>query len=117
MDPRVRRAISLMRANLHRDLDLNELALSMNLSASRLRLIFKAETGMIPKHYLKVHRLQKAKGLLESSFLKVKVIVLKVGIRDHSHFRDDFKRAFGAPPFQYREHYRTLTEKELPLRG
>jgi AraC-like DNA-binding protein len=46
--------------------------------------------------------LEKAKYLLESSFLSVKEITYRVGINDESHFVRDFKKAYGNAPRQHR---------------
>jgi transcriptional regulator GlxA family with amidase domain len=102
MDRRVQRAIDSMKADLGRDVALDEIARSVNLSHSRLRCLFKAETGMSPRHYLKHLRMEEAKRLTESTFLNVKQIMNKLGMRDESHFVRDFKRIHGVTPSQYR---------------
>lgn len=102
MDDRVKRAIALMRQNLCRNLTLAEIAESVCLSNSRLGHLFKAETGLGPLQYLRLLRMQEAKLLLRTSFLSVKEIMTKIGIKDESHFFRDFKRAHGVTPVQYR---------------
>src|SRR5829696_4401941 len=102
MDGRVREAVALMRENLHRELPLSEIAQFVNLSSWRLCHLFKAETGTSPTHYLKWLRMQRAKDLLETTFLSVKEIRDKVGVRDESHFVRDFKGFYGLSPMQYR---------------
>ena len=57
---------------------------------------------MPPIQYLKVLRIERAKYLLETSFLSVKEITHIVGINDESHFVRDFKRIYGVPPTLYR---------------
>jgi AraC-like DNA-binding protein len=94
-----------MNADLSRDLALDEIARSVNLSHSRLRSLFKAETGMSPRYYLKHLRMQEAKRLAESTFLNVKQIMNSLGMRDESHFVRDFKRIHGVTPSQYRTNY------------
>jgi AraC-like DNA-binding protein len=49
--------------------------------------------------------MQKARELLETTFLNVKEVMLNVGAKDTSHFIRDFKKAFGLPPTQYRAQY------------
>lgn len=102
MDRRVQRVIDSMKADLCRDVTLEEIASSVNLSPSRLRYLFKFETGMSPRLYLKHLRMQEAKRLAESTFLNVKQIMNKLGMRDESHFVRDFKRIHGVTPSQYR---------------
>ena len=57
---------------------------------------------MPPIQYLKVLRIERAKYLLETSFLSVKEIAHIVGVNDESHFVRDFKKTYGAPPTPYR---------------
>jgi len=52
--------------------------------------------------YLRLLRMERAKYLLETSFLSVKEITHSVGLNDESHFVRDFKKAYGAPPARYR---------------
>ena len=46
--------------------------------------------------------MEKAKHLLETTFLSVKEITYRVGINDDSHFVRDFKKTFGKAPTLYR---------------
>lgn len=105
MDPRVEKAISLIHDVVNRQLQPQSVNLDLNLSASRLRHLFKAQTSMTPTQYLKSQRLERAHYLLEATFLSVKQIRQKVGLRDDSHFVRDFKRAYGFTPKQYRLQY------------
>jgi transcriptional regulator GlxA family with amidase domain len=102
MDMRVRKAVTLMKENLHRELPLSEIAQSVNLSSWHLCHLFKAETGTSPTHYLKWLRMQRARELLETTFLSVREIRNNVGIRDTSHFVRNFKGLYGLSPTQYR---------------
>jgi transcriptional regulator GlxA family with amidase domain len=91
-----------MKEDLSRDLHVDEIATYMNISPSRLRCLFKLETGHSPIQYLKYLRMVKAKDLVENTFLNVKQIMCEVGIKDESHFVRDFKRTFGVTITQYR---------------
>ena len=102
MEPRIRNIILLMTVDLRRELQLDELAHSLNLSESRLRHLFKKEMGISPVQYLKKQRMLKAKELLEKTYLSVKEVMLRVGISDQSHFVKDFKKVYGLSPAKYR---------------
>lgn len=91
-----------MRADVRCELSLAELAQSVNLSVWRLAHIFKTEVGMPPIKFLKLLRMERAKVLLETSYLSVKEIAFQVGLNDESHFVRDFKTVFGASPTVYR---------------
>ena len=95
-----------MRADVRGELTLTEFAQSVNLSVWRLCHIFKSDVGMPPIKYLKLLRMERAKGLLESSFLSVKEIAFRVGLNDESHFVRDFKLTYGYSPTTYRAQFK-----------
>lgn len=94
-----------MRDDVRGELSLAELAQSVNLSVWRLSHIFKSDVGMPPIRYLRLLRMEKAKHLLESSFLSVKEIAYQVGLNDESHFVRDFKSTYGSSPAIYRSQF------------
>ena len=96
-----------MRDDVRGELSLAEFAQSVNLSIWRLSHIFKTDVGMPPIKYLRLLRMERAKGLLESSFLSVKEIAYQVGVNDESHFVRDFKSTYGYSPAIYRSHFRS----------
>lgn len=95
-----------MKADVRGELTLTEFAQSVNLSVWRLSHIFKSDVGMPPIKYLKLLRMERAKGLLESSFLSVKEIAFRVGLNDESHFVRDFKLTYGYSPTTYRAQFK-----------
>ena len=112
MEPRIHQAMRLMTADLRREIQFDELARSVNLSASRLRHLFKDETGISPVQYLKAQRMQKARTLLETTFLNLKEVMHQAGFTDRSHFVRDFKKAYGLPPLQYRNQHLMAKQKQ-----
>lgn len=112
MDSRIQKAKALIEENLQQDLKLDRIAEQVNISCSRLRHLFKDHTGATPIRYQKRLRLQKAKQLLESTFLNVKEIMFEVGIRDGSNFVRDFKKQYSLSPVKYRAQF-SRNENEL----
>lgn len=106
MDRRIRTTIALMETDLQRELSLEEMAQSVNLSASRLRHLFKTETGIAPAQYLKVVRLRRAQELITTTYLSMKQVMSSVGVHDTGHFAKDFKRIYGLTPAEYRDWHR-----------
>jgi AraC-like DNA-binding protein len=102
MDYRVSAVIALMEKQLSQDTSLAELARSVQLSPSRLRHIFKAETEVTPAQYLKDLRMREAKKIMGAACFSVKEVMTQVGLSDRSHFERDFKKAFGLTPTQYK---------------
>ena len=106
MDKRVEKIIQMMREDVRGELSLGEFAQSVNLSVWRLCHIFKSDVGMPPIRYLRLLRMERAKVLLESSFLSVKEIAYQVGLNDESHFVRDFKSTYGFSPALYRLNFK-----------
>ena len=67
---------------------------------------------MPPIRYLRQLRMERAKNLLESSFLSVKEIAYQVGLNDESHFVRDFKSTYGYSPALYRSQFRNKAMSE-----
>ena len=103
MDRRVAWAIQEMERRIAEPLRVVDLAAGVNLSLSRFTLIFRAATGHSPAQYLRLVRLDRARLLLDTTFLSVKEVRALVGINDASHFTRDFARAYGASPRVWRE--------------
>ena len=95
-----------MREDVRGELSLGEFAQSVNLSVWRLCHIFKSDVGMPPIRFLRQLRMERAKDLLESSFLSVKEIAFQVGLNDESHFVRDFKATYGYSPALYRSRFK-----------
>lgn len=79
------------------------LAATVNLSVSRLRVLFKAETGLTIRQYVKRLRMQRAKELAGATFLHVSEIADLLKYNNASHFVRDFRRMFGVTPVVYRK--------------
>ena len=114
MDSRVAAVIELMRQSLSQPLSIDTLSKRINLSAPRLRQLFKRETGLSPIGYLKQLRMNEAAQLLRSSFLSIKEISFQIGAGDISHFVREFRKQYGVTPSNFRAHARprraTLSE-------
>ena len=107
MDCRIRHILSLIREDPSKEHTLGNLSLAVNISASRLRHLFKDEVGITPTQYLKDFRMRAARELVETTALSMKQIMINVGINDKSHFLRDFKKTFGMTPVQCRLLYRS----------
>jgi transcriptional regulator GlxA family with amidase domain len=111
LDKRVEKIIQMMRDDVRGELSLGEFAQSVNLSVWRLCHIFKSDVGMPPIRFLRQLRMERARDLLESSFLSVKEIAFQVGLNDESHFVRDFKATYGYSPALYRLRFKNNNEE------
>jgi AraC family transcriptional regulator, arabinose operon regulatory protein len=82
--------------------NMTHVARSVNLSNSRFRHLFKQKVGVSPLTFVKLMRLERARQLLQTSFLRVKEVAALVGANDMSHFSRDYKRLYGQTPSQTR---------------
>ena len=115
LDKRVEKIIQMMREDVRGELSLGEFAQSVNLSVWRLCHIFKSDVGMPPIRYLRLLRMERAKDLLESSFLSVKEIAFRVGLNDESHFVRDFKTTYGFSPALYRSQFKNKVATKVAV--
>jgi AraC-like DNA-binding protein len=109
VDVRIQILTSLIQCDFCRDLRLDELAHLVNLSPSRLRHLFKHDTGQTLAQYLMYTRMQHARVLLETTHLSVKEAMNQVGIGDCSHFARDFKKLYGVSPTSCRQQRSLVT--------
>jgi len=98
VDPRVTWIVNYLHREFARALSVRDLAALVNLSPSRFRALFIAQTAITPVRYLQRLRLRRARLLMERTFLSVKEVMALVGYNDPSHFARDFRREHGAPP-------------------
>ena len=102
MDSRVATVIALMRESLATHRSISILANGVNLSASRLRQLFRMETGRTPVQYRRELCLDHAETLLKMTFLSVKEVAFISGIKDVSTFARYFKARHGITPSEFR---------------
>jgi transcriptional regulator GlxA family with amidase domain len=103
MDRRIQTVIALIEARLSTRQHTSAIARAVNLSPSRLRHLFKRETGCTISQYLTQLKIQRAEFLLRTSFLSVKQISNQVGITSSGRFVREFKKAYGSAPSEYRK--------------
>jgi len=102
VEKRIKTIVAFMETDLRLQVTLHDVAPLVNLSSSRLRHVFKDATGMSLKQYQKRLRMQKARELLEESFLSIKEIMMETGIQDRNHFARTFRKMYGSTPSEHR---------------
>jgi transcriptional regulator GlxA family with amidase domain len=102
IDSRITWIVAHMQRHTAEPLVIDDLARLVNLSPSRFRVLFIAQTGFPPVRYLQRLRLRRARLLLEGTLLSVKEVMALVGYNDASHFSRDFRRQHGASPTEFR---------------
>jgi AraC-like DNA-binding protein len=95
-------AISYIRDNLHRKMNLEELAQQHFLSYVQFSRRFKNATGSTPQDYVAGLRLKKAKQLLAETDLSIQKISENCGFSNAYYFSNFFRKHCQFSPSQYR---------------
>ena len=103
VDRRIRLAVELMHAHMHRELSLEEIASAAHLSPFHFSRLFKKLTGATPHAYLASLRAARARDLLAETDLSVTEIGARVGYMSSSHFSKAFRQSTGISPRAYRK--------------
>jgi len=96
----VARAIDWIRKNYALPLKVEELAQTVNMSASSLHHHFKAVTAMSPLQYQKRLRLSEARRLMLTEMRDAASAAHQVGYESPSQFNREYSRQYGAPPMR-----------------
>ena len=108
--------LMLVADSTSRQLLIEDIARTVNLSPGRLAHLFKSEIGVSPQRYLNHIRLDKARECLENGLLSVKEIASEVGISNVSRFCRRFKVRYGTTPKEYRKtHLRRDLKSGAPV--
>jgi AraC-like DNA-binding protein len=100
-DQRIAKAIEFINES-YNSCSLSEVATKSGLSLRNFNRLFLKETGLGPKEYLILCRIEKAKKLLQESKLTVTDIAFEVGYNSLSKFIETFKKIVGSLPSDFR---------------
>jgi AraC-like DNA-binding protein len=95
-------SIDYMQKSLHLILGLEDIAASVNLSASHYSAVFKKKTGFSPIEYFNHLKIQKACQYLQFTDLRIKEIAAELGIEDPYYFSRMFSKLMSLSPNDYR---------------
>jgi AraC family transcriptional regulator of arabinose operon len=113
-DPRVRRVLDAIAADLAGPVSVEALARAVALSPSRLAHLFRQEIGDSIVNVALAMRLRQAATLLEFSDRPVGRIAADVGFSSPYYFSRAFRTRFGMPPTAYRRQTRTAPDVRAP---
>lgn len=92
----------IVEANLYCNISVDALASLCNMSIARFKREFKKNYDCPPASYIKMKKLEKAKGQLEMTNKRIKEIAFDCAFIDVSHFSKCFKEVYGQNPSDYR---------------
>lgn len=102
MDPRVRRAIALMREDIAHELDVDSLAERSGLSRAHFFALFQRDTQVTPLVYANVLRFEAAVQRLSNGQEPVSAVAHDLGFSAPGHFARFFRQHLGITPTEYR---------------
>lgn len=92
-----------MEENFSKDISLDDVSRTVDISPYYFSKLFKEETGENFIEYLTNLRIEKAKKLLQNKDLSIKNICVDTGYSDPNYFSRIFKKQVGVTPTEYRE--------------
>ena len=104
MDETVAKAIRFIRTQYMNAITLTDVAAHVNMSQFHFSRLFKRGCGCPPHEYLILTRLNRAKHLLKTTDLPIKVIAQKVGYQNVSSFTNAFTDRVGISPTLFRKY-------------
>ena len=102
-DPNLAKALALMHRDPAREWTVEGLAKDVGLSRTRLAERFRHFLGLSPIAYLTDWRMRIAAEALERTDKSVVEVAMDVGYNSEAAFNRAFKRAYNAPPAQFRQ--------------
>ncbi|WP_084580409.1 helix-turn-helix domain-containing protein [Sphingomonas azotifigens] len=102
-------------SNLHRGIELAELAALINVSRCHFSRLFKRSTGTTPLAYVESRRIRHARTLLLETDAPLAEIAVMSGFADQSHFTRRFRQRLGITPAAFaREKGRRRSAQRAP---
>jgi len=99
---RIGEALSHLERNIHREVNLEELASIAHMSRRSFLRVFQSATGTSPLAWVIEQRINRACNLLRHTDRRVTEIAFDVGFNDSNYFTRQFTKATGFSPRSYR---------------
>lgn len=96
-------AVSFMKAHYKEQISINDMTKNINISKYHFVRLFCKHIGTTPYHYLIQYRVNQSKKLLCTTNDSISEIALQVGYASESNYINQFKRAIGMTPAQFRK--------------
>ncbi|ENA34354.1 MULTISPECIES: GlxA family transcriptional regulator [Pseudomonas] len=101
--PKLQEIVALMEANLEEPIDLDELAVYVNVSRRQLERLFQKYLHCSPSRYYLKLRLIRARQLLKQTTMSIIEVASVCGFVSTPHFSKCYREYFGIPPRDERQ--------------
>lgn len=102
----IEKAVSIIKEEIERTESIVDIAKRVGLNQNTLQNGFQQLYKTSVNQFIRNHRIEKAKELLETSDLNITEITYKVGINSRSYFSKLFKKQYGVNPKKYLDQVR-----------
>jgi transcriptional regulator GlxA family with amidase domain len=103
--PKIEQAIGWMAEHLAEDISVAEVAERSAMSERNFSRRFKEETGVAPREYLRLLRLDEARRLLSATTLPVDKVARTVGLGDGEQMSRVFRKYLSTSPSEFRSRF------------
>ena len=93
---------------------IDELSRRFLMNSTTLKNVFKKVYGTTIAAHMRIHRMEQAALLLQTSHDEITAIAQAVGYDSPSRFTTAFREMYGQTPTEYRSQHRTQTGHETP---
>lgn len=107
----IARCIDYIHNNLHKKLQVTDLAEYLSMTPAYLSRLFSKEVGVPISAYIKSERLEAASNMLRYSDYSISDLAEYFGFSSQSHFTSAFQAQYGITPKKYRDHH---ANKSMP---
>ncbi len=98
-------ALAFLKENISKMLTLEDIAKGLNMSVSKLKLLFRQNYGSGPLSCFNELKIEKAKRLIENGEMNFTEISEQLGFNSLHYFSRTFKRLTGNSPSEYKSKY------------
>lgn len=103
--PAIQKVMAYIGENLEQEIRLEQLARLCGLSLCGFKLKFKAETGVAPREYINLQKIEEAKRRMGADpAASISDIAMSLGFSSSNYFSVVFRKYTGIPPRQYLRH-------------
>lgn len=114
-EQKIEEAKAIMKENVMNDIDMSQLAMSLQLSYSWFRKLFKNYCGISPSHYFMELKIEKLKSLIVSTSIPVNELMLQLNCGTIGNFYKAFKKHTGYTPVEYRSLMSAQSKKHFAI--
>ena len=102
---RLRRVKEFVDARMEDDLNLDDMARSVDLSTAHFARMFRKSTGETPHQFVLRQKIERAKVLLRAPNARILDIAITCGFKTQQHFAQVFRDVCGISPKEYRRDF------------